>query len=42
MLRTAVGEWWGLEAAVIEEKIRFGTGDAPEVFEPWLVGARIG
>lgn len=35
----APGEWWGLEAAVVEEEVGFRVGDAPEVFEPGLVGA---
>ena len=38
----AVGEGRGLEAARVKEQIGFGSGDAPEVLEPWLVGAGLG
>ena len=38
----AVGKGWGLEAAVVEEKVGFSAGDAPEVPEPRLVGAGVG
>lgn len=38
----AVGEGRGLEAAGVEEEVGRRAGDAPEVFEPGLVGAGVG
>lgn len=38
----AEDEGRGFEAAVLQEEVGYGAGDAPEVLEPCLVGAGIG
>ena len=38
----AVGEGRKLEAAVVQEQVDLGSGDAPEVFQPRLVGPGFG